>query len=59
MTSIARLSRLLDHLAQDPRNTSLLADIADQQLLLGDWAAAKSTLTQLLDLQPDDPLLAR
>lgn len=56
MTSIARLSRLLDHLAQDPRNTSLLADIADQQLLLGDWAAAKSTLTQLLDLQPGDPL---
>ncbi len=56
MTSVARLSRLLDLLSQDPRNPSLLAEIADQQLQLADWAAAKSTLTQLLELQPGDPL---
>lgn len=54
--TVDRLSRLLDYLAHDLRNTSLLGDVADEQLRMGDWAAAKSTLLQLLEVQPGDAL---
>ncbi|MFT7724446.1 MAG: tetratricopeptide repeat protein [Roseateles sp.] len=54
--AIDRLNRLLDYLAQDPRNPQLLADVADLQLQLGDWGAAKSTLQQQLQRQPGDAL---
>lgn len=54
--TFARLSRLLDFLAQDPRNPSLLADVADAQLEQGDAAAAQATLQQLLALRPGDAL---
>lgn len=54
MTTLDRLSRLLDYLAEDPRNPRLLGDVADAQLQLGDWAAARSSLKQLLELQPGD-----
>jgi tetratricopeptide (TPR) repeat protein len=54
MTAFDRLNRLLDYLAQDPRNPALLADVADLQLQLGDWAAAKASLQQLLNAKPGD-----
>ncbi|WP_457447663.1 tetratricopeptide repeat protein [Roseateles sp. P5_E4] len=54
--TVDRLSRLLDYLAHDPRNPTLLADVADEQLQMGDWAAARSTLQQLLEIQPGDAL---
>lgn len=54
MTALDRLNRLLDYLAQDPRNPALLADVVEQQLQLGDWAAARSSLQQLLDIAPGD-----
>lgn len=54
MTAIDRLNRLLDYLAQDPRNPALLGEVADQQLQLGDWAAAKGSLQQLLNAKPGD-----
>lgn len=54
MTAFDRLNGLLDHLAQDPRNPALLADVADLQLQLGDWAAAKASLQQLLNAKPGD-----
>lgn len=57
MHSPARLERLLDYLAQDPRNPRLLADVADEQARLGDLASAQWSLTQLLAQQPGDPEL--
>jgi tetratricopeptide (TPR) repeat protein len=56
MHALERLSRLLDYLTQDPRNPSLLSDIADTQLQLGEWRSARSTLSQLLDIRPADAL---
>lgn len=56
MHALERLSRLLDYLAQDPRNPSLLSDIADTQLQLGEWRSARSTLAQLLDIRLGDAL---
>lgn len=52
--ALERLSRLLDYLAQDPNNPHLLADVADAQLQLGQWAEAKACLQRLLDGQPQD-----
>lgn len=54
--TVARLSRLLDFLAQDPHNAALLGEVADEQLNQGDSVAARATLQQLLAVQPGDAL---
>lgn len=52
--TLARLSRLLDYLAQDPHNPSLLGEVADEQMSQGEFAAARATLQHLLARQPGD-----
>ncbi|MGM9514312.1 tetratricopeptide repeat protein [Roseateles sp. DB2] len=52
----AQLARLQGYLHQDPDNVRLLADVADAQLQLALWDAARSTLGRILSLTPEDPL---
>jgi Flp pilus assembly protein TadD len=42
-------------LEQDPDNLSLLADVADEALQLGDTEVALSAVRRLLELKPNDP----
>jgi len=50
----ARLGRLQSYLAGDEHNVQLLGDVADLQLQLGLWDAAKTTLARLLEKSPTD-----
>jgi len=54
MTSVDRLSRLLDYLTQDPGNPRLLSEVAEEQLQRGDAASARSTFTRLLAIEPSN-----
>lgn len=52
----AQLERLQGYLQQDPNNLRLLGDVADTQLQLALWDAARATLGRILAQTPEDPL---
>lgn len=53
---LQRLERLSSYLKQDPENLTLLADVSDLHLQLGQWELAKATLQQIHASQPQNAL---
>lgn len=54
--ALQRLERLRGYLQHDPGNLALLADVSDLQLHEGQWDAAKGTLLQIMEAEPDNAL---